>query len=150
MFEERSHAFVVVDENAIEIEALSSLGNSQSVPQVAPPNPGFQLPRSIWISMFGAYAAFFVAILIATGGSGHAVFAIAVSAIYTAIYFGAARIAARQAGPEDVSPLDRGEPLETWTGPMDATSVYSQILIVPACVTLFGLAVLVITSLTNF
>ena len=97
--------------------------------------------------MLGCYALFFATILIATGGSGHARFAIVVSALYTAMFFGTARALARQAGAEITSPLDRGTPLITATGPMNMASVASQILIVPLVVALFGTAVAVIVAL---
>jgi len=145
MFE---HNQIVADSDAelhSELHALESAFQPLAAPPVAP-NKGFELPQSVWFAMLGAYAVFFAAIAAATGGSGPARFAIVISVLYTAIYFGVARIGARQAGPEAPSPLDRGQKLPTWTGPMDAKSVYGQVLIVPFAVALFGLGILVITA----
>lgn len=145
MFEEKSFVAVADVELELETQALeSSLQPLAALP--VPTNRGFELPRAIWFSMLGCYAIFFGAIAFATGGSGAARFAIIVSVIYTAIYFGVARIGARQAGAEEPSPLDRGKPLQTWTGPMDAKSVYGQVLIVPVAIALFGAAILIVTG----
>ena len=132
----------------IELSALESVYPSATA-IVAPSHKGFELPRLVWLGMFGCYAVFFAAITAATGGSARALFAIAVSIIYTAIYFGVARIGAKQAGNECASPLNHGKTLQTWTGPMDAASVYGQILIVPFAIAFFGLAMLIVTSLVS-
>ncbi|GGA02820.1 hypothetical protein T8S45_03295 [Blastomonas marina] len=146
MFEDRHFEF---DEStATEIHAVDALVTPVAAPPVAPANQGFQLPARVWLAMLGCYAAFFTALAIATSASGKALFAIAISVLYTAIYFGVARIGAAQAGPEAQSPLDCGEPLQTWTGPMDAISVYAQILIVPLAVAGFGIGVAVIALVT--
>lgn len=145
MFEQ--HSFVRDDSNDQEVE-LAALDSQQIPPAsalAAPGNPGFQLPRGVWIAMLGCYAVFLAAVLLATRGSREALFAIVISALYTLVYFGVARIGARQAGAEDPSPLTRGKPLATWTGPMDAKAVYGQVLIAPLAVALFGIAVLAIT-----
>ena len=147
MLEDRREAFDQSPENELALEALSALSPGVSTPIVPPANPGFELPRALWVGMLACYAVFFAAIFAATGGSGHCVFAIVVSILYTAMYFGVARLAVRQAGREDVSPLERGRPLQTWTGPMNAKAVYGQILIVPAAVALFGIAILFIVAL---
>ena len=104
-------------------------------------NPGFQFPPRVWGAMLLCYAIFFGTIFMATGGSGHARFAIAVSVLYTAMYFGLGRVFARQAGPEDASPIDRTGILPTNTGPMSAGSVYAQVLVVPLALVLFGIAI---------
>lgn len=107
---------------------------------------GFELPRRVWLGMLTSYGLFFVAIVGATGGSGRAIFAIVVSILYTVMFFGLARTVARQAGPEAISPLDRGQPLQTWTGPMQASAVYGQVLVVPMAIASFGVAIAVITA----
>ena len=106
----------------------------------------FELPRSVWAGMLASYAVFFVSITVATGGSGHALFAIAISVLYTAMFFGVARIIARQGGADGRSPLLRGEALPTWCGPMQAKAVYGQILVVPMAVALFGVGIAVICA----
>ncbi len=132
-------------EHEVELQALDSMFQPLAAP--APDShKGFELPRSIWGIMLSCYAVFFATISLATGGSGRARFAIVVSIIYAAIYFGVARIGARQAGPEAPSPLDRGKPLETWTGLMDGKAVYGQILIVPGTIALFGIAIAIVAA----
>ena len=145
------HQDIVVEASAdceVELSALESL-HTLIPAMVAPQNNGFELPRSLWIGMLGFYAAFFVAIAAAAGGSVRALFAIIVSIIYTTIYFGVARIGAKQAGRERPSPLSHGKPLQTWTGPMDPFSVYGQVLIVPFAIAFFGIAVLVVTLMVS-
>lgn len=129
----------------IETEALEYALQPLAAPLVAPQNAGFQLPKTVWTGMLACYGVFFAAIWVATGGSGAARFAIIISVLYTAVYFGIARIGARQAGPEDLSPLEHGKMLDTWTGLMDSKAVYGQVLAVPFAVAFFGVAVLVIT-----
>lgn len=147
MFEQRQTTFETSGECELEIAALSHLPLTTLAPVASPINKGFEFPRRVWLGMLACYAVFFTAIFAATGGGGYAAFSIAISVAYTVIYFGVARIAARQAGPEDTSPLDRGQPLQTWTGPMDSTAVYAQVLVVPAAVAAFGLGILTITVL---
>jgi len=129
-----------------ELHSLDSLLQPMAAPPLPPTNRGFQLPRRVWVTMLGCYATFFAAISLATGGSGPARFAIVISVIYTMIYFGVARIGTRQAGPEEPSPLEHGERLDTWTGLMDAKSVYGQVLIVPFAIAIFGISLLAIIA----
>jgi len=122
------------------------------LPVARPPHPeptkpaylGFQLPRRVWIGMLASYGVFFVAIAAATGGSGHARFAIVVSLLYTVMFFGLARVMARQAGAEQVSPVSQQQPLQTWCGPMEPKAVYGQVLVVPAAIAFFAVAVAVV------
>jgi len=132
-------------EHEVELQALDGMFQPLAAP-VPEPHKGFELPRSVWSTILACYAVFFAAISLATGGSGHARFAIVVSIIYTAIYFGVARIGARQAGPEAPSPLERGKPLDTWTGLMDSTAVHGQVLIVPIAIALFGIVIAIIAA----
>ncbi len=62
------------------------------------------------------------------------------------MFFGLARVIARQAGPDARSPLLRGQALPTWCGPMEAGAVYGQMLVVPAAVALFGVGIAVIAA----
>ena len=146
MLENRS-AFLA-DEAHAEVE-LAALENTV---QPAPASPaisseGFQLPRAVWGGMIACYAAFFGAMALATGGSGVARFMVVISVLYAAIYFGLARILAKQTGAEKPSPIDRGEVLQTATGPMDAKAVFGQVLVVPIAVAIFGIGVLIILSI---
>lgn len=144
----KEHGFVAAEQPdaATELEALDSAFQIHAAPPVAPANHGFQLPRRLWMTMLGCYAVFFGALAVATGASGAARFAIVVSVLYTLVFFGVARIGARQAGAEERSPLDRGKALQTWTGPMDAKAVYGQVLIVPMAVAGFAVAISVIAA----
>lgn len=106
----------------------------------------FDLPRAIWLGMIACYAVFLTALLASTGG-GRAGFAIAVSAVYVAMFFGTARVIARQSPQQSASPLElRGVPLQTAFGPMSRGAVFGQILIVPVAVALFGLAIAVVIA----
>lgn len=120
--------------------------NAAALP-AQPENRRFELPGSVWAGMLASYAVFFASITMATGGSGRAVFAIIISILYTAMFFGVARIIARQAGPDGRSPLLGDRPLQTWCGPMDSTAVYGQILVVPMAVAGFGLGIAVICAM---
>lgn len=146
MFEDRQHFTHDPAEPAQlagEMVQAAAPARDSAVPA---PYLGFQLPRWVWTGMLGSYAVFFVAITVATGGSGHALFAIAVSILYTVMFFGLARAIARQAGPEQASPLARNQPLQTWCGPMEPGAVYGQILVVPAAIAFFAVAIAVIKA----
>jgi hypothetical protein len=147
MFEQRSILAEREADLETELQPLESILHPLAAPPVAPQNAGFQLPRGVWTAMLSCYAVFFAAVFAATGGSSAARFAIVVSVLYTAVYFGVARIGARQAGREATSPLEQGQMLDTWTGLMDKRAVYGQILIVPLAVALFGIGILLITVL---
>lgn len=129
-----------------EVQALQSTLNPLSAPPIPNRNPGFQLPPRIWGAMLASYVVFFAAIAAATGGSGHARFAIVVSILYTAMFFGLARVGAGVSGTEAASPLDRGEALQTWTGAMDRKSVFAQVLVVPVTLAIFGLGISTIAA----
>ena len=131
----------------IELHALDQPPLTSTV--TAPPQrpAGFQMPSSVWLAMFVCYAVFFAAIWVATGGSGPARFAIVISILYTAMYFGCSAVLAAQAGPEAPSPLERGEPLQTQTGPMGRGTVFAQMLVIPVAVAGFGVAIAIITAL---
>ncbi len=107
----------------------------------------FELPRAIWIAMIGSYAVFLAALLGATGGS-RAAFAIVISVVYVAMFFGVARVMLGQANPQPTSPLDRsGGKLQSLYGPLGRMEVYTQVLIVPFAVAAFGIAISVIAAL---
>jgi hypothetical protein len=111
--------------------------------------PGFQLPISIWMSMIGCYAIFLGAMAALVAGSGFALFMVAISILYVVVFFTGSAILANLSGVRGLSPLDRGESLQTWCGPMSRSSVYGQVLIVPAGVAFFGVAVALIGAATS-
>lgn len=144
MFEHNAHIAAEISAEQEVVEADGSVAENR---QMLPCNAGYQFPAAVWGGMFAFYGIFFVAIFAATGGSGYARFAIVVSALYTVMYFGVARIIARQGGRRDISPLDQGQPLQTWTGPMSSKAVYSQVLIVPLVLAIFGIGMAIIIGL---
>ncbi len=107
----------------------------------------FELPKSIWIAMIGSYAVFLAVLLGATGGS-RAAFAIVISVVYIAMFFGVARVMLGQSKPQPASPLDRsGGKLQSLYGPLGRLEVYTQVLVVPFAVATFGIAISVIAAL---
>ncbi len=108
---------------------------------------GFQFPAWIWGAMLGCYAIFFLSVTLATGSGGRAVFAIVVSMLYTAMYFGLATVLSSIKGHEKPSPLAQGRPLQTWTGPMSASAVAGQVLAIPLALVVFGIGILLIVAL---
>ena len=65
------------------------------------------------------------------------------------VFFAVARVVIAQNPDHGVSPLDRNGFLMTHFGPMDRKAVYGQILVVPAAIAFFGVAVSVIIALTG-
>lgn len=109
----------------------------------------FELPKGVWRVMFACYAVFLIALLGATGGA-HAGFAIAISAIYVTMFFGTAKVMLGQGPKQPGSPLNNsGGRLQTIYGPLARSEVFGQVLIVPAAVAFFGIAVAVIIASMN-
>ncbi|WP_301751402.1 hypothetical protein [uncultured Erythrobacter sp.] len=106
----------------------------------------FELPASVWQIMSACYAVFLIALLASTGG-GRAGFAIAVSAIYIAMFFGTARMITRQGPQQEPAPVrNPGTHLQTAFGPMSRGAVFGQILIVPLAVAVFGIAIAIVIA----
>ena len=104
----------------------------------------FEFPPAIWGTMVACYALFLVLLLAATGGA-HAAFAIVISAVYVAMFFGTSRAMLAQAPTQPRSPLaSYGGKLASLYGPLGRGEVVAQMLVVPGAVVLFGVAVLVI------
>ena len=105
---------------------------------------GFEVPPAVWGAMIACYATFLALLLAATGGA-HAAFAILISAVYIAMFFGTARVMLRQAPAQPRSPLaSYGGKLATLYGPLGRGEVMAQMLVVPGAIVLFGVAILVI------
>ena len=135
-------------------EALSDLlPEIEPAPQaliaVQPEAHGFELPGRIWLWMISCYALFLASMIAALGSSGKAMLSIAVSIVYIVVFFAVARIVIAQNPDHAVSPLDRNGFLMTHFGPMDRKAVYGQILVVPAAIAFFGVAISVIIVLTG-
>lgn len=109
----------------------------------------FELPRWVWRVMFACYPVFLIALLAATNGA-HAGFAIAVSAIYVTMFFGTAKVMLGQGPKQPRSPLNNsGGVLQTIYGPLARSEVIGQVLVVPAAVAFFGIAIAVIIASMN-
>jgi hypothetical protein len=112
---------------------------------VQPESIDLELPGWIWGAMAACYGLFFGGLLAATGRDAEALFAIVVSLAYTAMYFGTATLLfGLNPARQPAAFARRLAPLQTWTGPMETGAVAAQVLTVPACLALFGLAVAVI------
>ena len=109
----------------------------------------FEIPAGAWMTMVGCYAVFLIALFGAIGG-GRATFVIVVSGLYVAMFFGTVRVLLRQGPAQPPSPLSRtSRALPTLYGPLSRGEVYGQMLVVPAAIALFGIAVLILhTCLT--
>ena len=106
----------------------------------------FELPRSIWIAMIGSYAIFLTALLLATGGN-RAAFAIAICAVYVAMFFGVARVLLNQSSAQPQSPIKwQSGKLQTAFGPLRRSEVYVQVLIVPVTAAMFAVGIAVISA----
>jgi hypothetical protein len=113
-------------------------------PRQGPETRMFELPSEVWVVMVGCYGVFLLALLGATGDAG-ASFAIAISAVYIAMFFGTGRAMLRQGPAQPRSPLEQSNArLQTQFGSLSKWEVYLQVLIVPGAVAFFGVAVAVI------
>lgn len=110
---------------------------------------GFQLPAQIWFLMVGCYVIFFGAMAALSWASRFATFMVVISILYTVMFFATGSVLAGLQGPGGRSPLDRGQALPTWCGPMSRGAVYGQVLIVPAGIALFGASVALIGAVTG-
>jgi hypothetical protein len=106
-----------------------------------------EFPAWVWHAMFVGYGVFFACMILATGKDLHALFAIVVSIGYTVMYFAAASILVGLKPARRTSDFARGvAPLQTYTGPMSMNAVFGQVLVIPICLALFGLAVAIIVA----
>ena len=112
--------------------------------KAGPERRTFDLPKSIWWTMFVAYAVFFIAITIATGRDLGALFVIAISTGYTVIYFGTAAMlnTVGSGGRPATVPGD----IDTATGKLGFGAAFAQILTVPLVIAFFGCGIAVVRS----
>lgn len=146
MFDLRQERLDEIYEAEEQFLTFSEMRQEQPAPIV---QPGFQLPVSVWVMMIGCYILFFAGMTALVAGSGFAMFMVAISILYAIVFFSMSSILANLAGTRAGSPLDRGDALPTWCGPMKRGAVYGQVLIVPAGIALFGVAVALIGAVTS-
>lgn len=143
---------MLLDENnlavqSMEFEDTSAPVKTDYIPvRVQPEARTFGIPAVIWGSMAASYVFFFMGLLLGTGHDGKALFMIAISVLYTLMYFGTAFIL------NSLGMADRKRrknqwvdgKFDTFTGPMTFGSVYGQMLVVPIMFALFGIAIAII------
>jgi hypothetical protein len=105
----------------------------------------FDLPKSIWWTMFLAYAVFFLAITIATRRDRSALFMIIISASYAVMYFGTATVM-NAVGAHD-RPATVPGVIDTATGKLSYGAAFAQILTVPLVIAFFGCAIAVVRAI---
>lgn len=104
----------------------------------------FDLPKSIWWTMFLSYAVFFLAITIATGHDLGTLFMIVISAGYTVMYFGTAAVL-NAVGAGDRPATVIGD-IDTATGKLSYKAAFAQILTVPLVIAFFGCGIVVVRA----
>lgn len=108
---------------------------------------GSGMPGWIWRTMLGAYAVFFGGLFLATGRDSASIFVLVISIGYTIVYFGTARVLLEVNPAPSPDRFERGlGDMQTWTGPMSRGAVAAQVLTVPLCLALFGLAIVFIRN----
>jgi hypothetical protein len=142
---------MLMDSNTIAAETggVEYLQDS-SATALAPIRPShesrtFDLPKSIWWTMFIAYAVFFLAITIATGRDRSALFMVVISGSYAVMYFGTATVM-NAVGAHDRPATVPGD-VETATGKLSYASAFAQILTVPLVIAFFGCAIAVVRAI---
>lgn len=113
-----------------------------------PEHSDMEFPTWVWTTMFACYAIFFAGLVLATRGDAEAAFVIVISAAYTMMYFGTATVLVTLKRDGHRSRFARGAaPLATLTGPMSTGAVVGQVLLIPLCLALFGLAIAAIVAI---
>lgn len=152
--------------DAFSYEVFSSAGDVVDAPVrhspalagavVEPPKhtiPGprsFELPRGVFAAMTAAYVAFVAEMTWAFGAGAGMPLVLGICAVYLLMYLGIPAVFARvETGVHQPKPAwsrlrQRG--MATASGHMSAGAVLGQVLIVPACVAGFGLAIAVIVA----
>jgi hypothetical protein len=106
----------------------------------------FEIPARLWGAMIACYGVFFAAMFAAIGG-GYATLVLVVSLFFVAMFFGTTKVMLDQGPVQARSPLDGpNRALPTLAGALREREVAAQMLIVPACVAFFGIAILVICA----
>ena len=104
----------------------------------------FEIPARLWYAMIALYVVFLAAMFAATGG-GYTNVVLVLALGLVGMFFGTTRATLKHGPVQPRSPLDSGNfTLSTLSGAMREREVAVQMLIVPACVAFFGIAILVI------
>lgn len=144
---------MLLDENILAVlsdEYGQDTASRQAVTPTATVQPEartFGIPAVIWSSMAASYVIFFFGLILGTGHDGRALFMIAISMLYTVMYFGTAfalnSLGASRRNQE--SQWIKGK-FDTHTGRMSFGSVYGQMLVVPMVFAAFGIGIAIIRS----
>ncbi|MEP2990277.1 MAG: hypothetical protein ABJN65_14945 [Parasphingorhabdus sp.] len=143
---------MLLDENNLAVQSMEfedpiyPVKNDDIPVRVQPEARTFGIPAVIWGSMAASYIIFFMGLAFGTGHDGKALFMIAISVLYTLMYFGTA-YALNSLGMVDRKRQKKqwvDGKFDTFTGPMTFGSVYGQMLVVPIMFALFGIAIAII------
>lgn len=112
-----------------------------------PAHSDFEMPGWIWGVMLAGYGIFFAGLVGATVGEASAAFAITISILYTAMFFGTAFVLGNLDGRKvGAFTKSAGGKLQTPAGPMALGAVASQMLVIPIVLGFFGIAIAVISA----
>lgn len=135
------------DFDLVSIKTNIPPGKNEPGQKALPEHNDMEFPSWIWVMMFVGYGLFFICMILATGSDSGALFAITVSVAYTVMYFATAGILVGLKPATHKSSFARGlAPLQTYTGSMSAEAVVSQVLVIPFCLALFGVAIVCIRA----
>lgn len=138
------HADVTFNDNVLKVAITPDIARHIMQPE----KTDLEMPAAIWRMMFAAYAVFFAGLIAATANDQGTIFVIIVSILYTFMYFGVASVLFNLNRPEQKSLFARGlGPLATYTGPMDKGAVVAQMMTIPACLALFGVAIAIFRAM---
>ncbi|MGN6496721.1 MAG: hypothetical protein ACTHK5_05185 [Tsuneonella sp.] len=136
---------LVADARVVSADELAQIVDAAAT--VRPEHSDLELPGWIWGVMLSGYAIFLAGLFAATAGGARAAFAIVISALYTAMFFGTARILTRVDSRRVGAFTRAGGALNTWTGPMNLAAVAGQVLVLPLLLGFFGVAIAVISAI---
>ena len=140
-----NHNMIAAEIGAIEYERSN---NSVVIAAHRTAEPRtFELPMSIWNTMFVSYAVFFGALLMVTGTDTSSVFVIFISIGYTAMYFGTAALLNSVSSASPVA--NAYGDIDTFTGRIGFVAAAAQILTVPILVALFGVVTAIIYAVVT-
>ena len=142
---------MLLDEHNMAVQSdefqpdLTAIQTSPAHTTLQPEARTFGIPPVIWGSMAASYILFFGGLILGTGHDGRALFMIAITILYTLMYFGTAYALNSLGGGRlrQKSQWVKGR-FDTHTGWMSFGSVYGQMLVVPFMFAFFGIAIAII------